>query len=244
MKNLYNEEYLRLYQELLSEVKEMENDGATAVQFCCCGKDFNSNPKKRLMVVGRAINGWDNNVNKCIESEMFSAANPDIVKYIIDTYGSTSAFWRITRSVVESLGLAGVDDWYDNLEWNNLYKIGPSGGGNPKERLCQAQFKLCNKILKHEINTLQPEYILFITGWWFNPFVSGVYNKKLEVAPDDKMPFKITPNLVEGSIVIGAGTIELDRHTSKVVLCHRPEKRAGGEEKSKNEIIEAFDSLK
>ena len=241
--NLYNEKYLSLYRELLAEVKGMENDGAMAFQFCGCGKGFIVNPQKRFMVVGRVINGWDNNINKCIESEMLVAANPDILEFI-DIYGSRSSFWRITRSVVQNLGLAGVDKWYDNLAWNNLYKVAPNGGGNPKERLCQAQFKLCNKILKYEITTLRPEYILFITGWWFNPFNSGVYNKKLEVALDDKLSFKIKPDTSEkNSIVIGTGTIELDGHTSKVVLCHRPEARAGGEEKSKNEIIEAFMNL-
>ena len=245
MNNLYNEKYRDLYRELLAEVKSMENDGATAFQFCGCGKDFIINPEKRLMVVGRAINGWDYNVNKCIKSEMLSAANPDVLKHMIDKYGSTSAFWRITQSVVQNLGLTGVDNWYDNLAWNNLYKIGPNGGGNPKERLCQTQFKLCNKILKHEINTLRPEYILFVTGWWVNPFVTGVYNKKLGVAPDDKLPFKINFDTSEkDSIVIGTGAIKLDGHTSKIVICHRPEARAGGEEKSKNEISEAFINLK
>ena len=244
MNNLYNDEHLILYRELLAGVKGMEKDGATAYQFCCCGKDYMANTEKRFMVIGRVINGWDSNINECVEKVMAADSNPDILEFI-DIHGTRSAFWRVTKDVVKRLGMDGVDNWYDNLTWNNLYKVGPSGGGNPKEKVFQAQYASCNRILKYEINTLQPKYILFITGWWFSPFVSGIYNERLKVDMNDGLSFNVNHNNPSNdSIVIGTGKIELEGFDSKVVLCHRPEARQGGEEKSKNEIIKAFESLK
>lgn len=241
MKTLYNEEYAGLYQKLLAGVKGMDKDSELSFHFCCCGKNFMTNPEKKLMIVGRALNGYGNTINSSIEEEMHKAADSNHNLKFIDEYGSKSAFWRVTRDVSKRLGLAGIEDWYDNLAWSNLYKIAPHKGGNPKEKLCQAQFELCNKILKHEINVLQPKYILIMTGYWFEAFNRGFYNQNIEIKPNDRLPFNINYHESEkDSIVIGTSTIGFDEFLAKVVVCHRPEARKGGEEKSKKEIIEAF----
>gem|GEM_PF-6800595 len=112
MNDLYSEEHINLYQKLLTDVRGM--DSATAYQFCCYGKDYIVSPDKRFMVVGRVMNGWFSIISNSIESEMLAAADPSILKFI-DNEVSRSPFWRVTRDVVQGLGMDGVDNWYDNL---------------------------------------------------------------------------------------------------------------------------------
>jgi hypothetical protein len=240
---MYNEHYLNLYRDLLNAVKG--KDGATAYQFCSYGRDYTESPEKRFVVVGRVINGWENNVDTSLEKRMAKAADSSILGFI-DKEIAGSAFWRVTKKVIDILGLSGTDKWYDHLAWNNLYKVAPCDGGNPTEKLFQAQFKACNKILSYEMNALQPRYVLFITGWrgWLAPFQSGEYNRKIELEPDDRLILNLAgDNSEEKSVVIGSSTVEFGGVVSKVVVCIRPERYTGGEEKFAQEIAEAFQNL-
>ena len=150
----------------------------------------------KLMVVGRAGNGGfaDSIALSALASPSECARHSrDVLKesngdgacplqWLDDGWGNTkngeyntkrSAFWRVIRQVVERLGIVEAEDsqWYSHLVWSNLCKVSPAGGGNPGNKLYDAQFPGCKKLLEHEIRTYNPERLLFITGWdwakWF-----------------------------------------------------------------------------
>ena len=75
--------------------------------------------------------------------------------------------------VCEGLQSSGarIDDWYEDIVWANLYTVAPAGGGNPNGSLCAAQRVICGKLLKKQIEILNPTHIVFVTDWnWFTKF--------------------------------------------------------------------------
>ncbi|PQO26076.1 hypothetical protein C5Y96_21745 [Blastopirellula marina] len=89
----------------------------------------------------------------------------------------TSAFWRVIRHVVRNIPFPESlwDTWANHVAWTNLYKISPSGGGNPTTSLRQLQHPYCEQILRLEIQAWQPRRILFLSGYdWMNHFCEGL----------------------------------------------------------------------
>jgi hypothetical protein len=141
-----------------------------------------------LMVVGRAVNDWHNyfeigdtesawNASLGVLDEL-KTRNLDWVKEAWGTKSGgyntkKSAFWRVAVRVSEAL--FNSDDWsIDRIAYSNLYKVAPEGGGNPSDRLCDAQFASVKEILDVEIAALNPKVVLCSTGWnWASPFFEG-----------------------------------------------------------------------
>ena len=151
-----------------------------------------------LMVVGRAVNGWDTPI------EAAELANPDLareytakvwenvsgqggcpMKWVSEMWENTtdynirkSAFWRVIRNCVSRLAIADVDEdtsWPSHLVYSNLYKVSPKKGGNPKGHLCRAQESACISLLHAEIALFKPRRLLFLTGReWVEPFLTGL----------------------------------------------------------------------
>lgn len=188
-----------------------------------------------LMVVGRAVNGWD------IPIEAAELANPDLareytakvwenvsgqedcpMKWVSKMWGNTtgyntrrSAFWRVIRNCVSRLAIADVDEdtsWPSHLVYSNLYKVSPEAGGNPGERLCRAQESACISLLHAEIALFKPRHLLFLTGWgWAEPFLTGLTS-------DLQMP--------DAGWVEAAGTINhSDGTKTKFVIAPHPERK-------------------
>lgn len=146
-----------------------------------------------LMVVGRAVNGWDTSieaselsspekVREYIAEVWASVSSPTSdMSWVTDRWGKgdggyntrRSAFWRVIRSCVKELSIADVesDSWPQHLTWSNLYKISPSSG-NPGARLRRVQEKSCVVLLQAEIAHFKPKRLLFLTGGWEDPFLS------------------------------------------------------------------------
>ena len=182
MKELYS----ALYSELESSVNISELSHFVAMK----GKLYNnlSDPNDiRLMIVGRAVNGWTTiDVTSAeafgeaaqaafgaegftwIDTSQDSLCNfPDEgeTKY----YLSKSPFWRVCKGIWESLTGRTEKTWINYVAWSNIYKIAPKITGNPTTKVCKAQIVLCRKILQREIEVYRPTHILFVTGfeWWF-----------------------------------------------------------------------------
>ena len=142
----------------------------------------------RFMVVGRAVNGWGKSINtespdtyaneattlfeatdrfttewkmQNSESDPYSEytdKNGKTKKY----YLSKSPFWSATRNVWYQLSGEKKSDWYEDIVWNNMYKIAPLEEGNPSTNLIYAQAKICVKLLQEEIRLLQPTHVLLV----------------------------------------------------------------------------------
>lgn len=155
----------------------------------------------RLMVVGRATNGWNSGFSplelsnsqekhtECVKRIADEICNHNLQWYA-DTWGKgkqsggneeydpqRSAFWRVIRETSQQLNIVNQapDKWPSFLVWSNLYKVAPVKGGNPSEKLCRIQRQDCIALLKHEISLFKPKAIVFLTGYnWAKPFIEHI----------------------------------------------------------------------
>ena len=139
----------------------------------------------KLMVVGRSVNGWTKE-GWAPEKPIDPEGRADILRqtfkvgeesgkcpmlWLTDLWGSShgynpkrAAFWRVIHSVTERLHISNASDWSSHLIWTNLYKVAPAAGGNPSNRLIQAQYDICVELLGLEIHEWLPRRILMLTG--------------------------------------------------------------------------------
>jgi hypothetical protein len=153
----------------------------------------------RLMLVGRALNGWNTKPFKAPEMELEAGRN-NILENTLETSSSNpgcpirglhdswraglkskrsrynperSSFWCVAREVIKEFGVPEEKEkWENYLYWTNLYKISPLNTGNPSGSLKRLVEPACRKMLTMEVEFLLPQRILFLTGQlWANPFL-------------------------------------------------------------------------
>jgi len=210
---------------------------------CFAGNMFEKS-KARLMVIGRAVNGWEIDFfENCIDAYSTTEAilsqsydfnaiiNPKGIPSI-DTpqkrnyFYSSSRFWRLIKYLLEEYNESdcstqSVDSWYTDEQhwnqrilWSNLYKVAPRNGNNPEWQLIKPQMQTYIDIVKEEIEVHKPEHILFVTDW--NYFA----------------PWKREPSFAEdfnihltqenyGSNVVAKGIF----NNRKMIVCKRPDIR-------------------
>ena len=210
-----------------------------------------SNYDYELMVVGRAVNGWikgidpaeliDVHARKKYAEEVYKSVNGESgcpMEWVMEQWGTgltdyntkRSAFWRVIRALVGQF--SGIDEnshnWPSHLVWSNLYKVAPSDGGNPSERLCEVQLDGCKSLLGSEIHTYRPKHLLFLTGLdWIEPFLQD---------------FSKNYRSVSDSFVEDMGTMDMGPDASaKVVIAAHPQ----GKDESQwvRQVFRAFSSL-
>lgn len=158
-----------------------------------------------LMIVGRAVNGWDPEFSpSAIATEpglndfmlqLFKryATGECIVRQIATNWGDSSAFWRVTRRVVHELRIADIEhpNWASHLVWSNLFKVAPSAGGNPSQKLGDIQRQGCCELFKQELETYKPRRLLMLTGLdWANEFLEFVGAKiKVDSSADQAQAY-------------------------------------------------------
>lgn len=185
--------------------------------------------KLRLMVVGRAVNGWDKiDTEKCTSlKEAVEAAlqqedcfndvvNADGIPYVDSTTGekkkyfyNRSKFWKLIRAILEENGES--EDFNKKIVWSNLYKVAPFVTGNPGWSLIKPQMETHMALLLDEIRAYRPTHILFITGMdYINPWNDRkCFGELLGVGKSDNF----------GDDAYRTGSVE----GAKVVICGRPE---------------------
>ena len=201
---------------------------------------------RELMVVGRAVNGWTDgiliselNSQKSIEKYadiVFQSVSPNRcpMSWVTDRWGNDhaynskrSAFWRVTRAVVDNLHIANIDEsnWPSHLVWSNLYKVAPADGGNPSDTLCDIQFTGCQSLLELELSLYNPKRLLFLTGLdWAKPFMENICD--------------LTRTGKTYSEAVGE--FKRDNLTTKVVVAVHPQGKP--EETWVQEITQAFEA--
>lgn len=151
-----------------------------------------------LMVIGRAVNGWDvelNSLNSSNKSDLIEEVTATLrdenwmgnLKWVTDRWASNdgnyntkrSAFWRLVNELAYDFSDDTTNNLYfDSVVWSNLYKVVPNGGGNPSAKLRNIVFESCLNILREEIAYFKPKYIVFLTGyqkqWWAKPFLDSL----------------------------------------------------------------------
>jgi hypothetical protein len=218
--------------------------------FPLIGSEFEISPA-RLMVCGRAVNGWRYSWNPSegadsILNKIFRVPDADgqigcDMNWLQrsrekhrETLGKDgynykkSPFWMGIQEVVcalDAVPASGVNSWQKRVAWTNVYKISPANGGNPDHFMRANQLEHCKNILAKEIDGLKPKHLLCITGDW---------GKKI---------------LEHNGIVIGeskglvryAGLHRQSYGNLKVVVADRPE----GKKRDKwvGLVLDAFSSL-
>ena len=206
----------------------------------------------RLMVVGRAVNGWDVDADRCVSLE--SALDvilqqkdrfEDVVKeegipYVDPQtneakiyHYSTSRFWRLIQYILEEAGEGR--DYNQRIVWSNLYKVAPYVTGNPAWRLVKPNMQTYIDCLLEEIRTYKPTHILFITGMdYLNPWKKEPqFGAQLGVGSNNQVRFTDRP--YESGVFEGA----------KIVACGRPEGKSYEAIRTMaKEILQEFENLK
>lgn len=205
------------------------------------GKKYDDQ-KIRLLIVGRAVNGWgqlDSSSKEAFASDANKKMQSDNFKWIVCENGklrndyqdngeyywlNDSPFWRTSKKIWMNISNnpdfqdTKNDKWVDYIAWTNLYKIAPKDTGNPTTAMAKNQLSACKNILKAEIEKLDPTHILFVTGYeWFESF-SDIFDvefknvKRNEYRGENKNSF-----FAEASVTTSNGT--------KIVVSCRPEFR-------------------
>ncbi|MBF0555593.1 MAG: hypothetical protein HQK96_13725 [Nitrospirae bacterium] len=205
-----------------------------------------------LMVVGRAVNGFYEGIlpaslmvpeEVCKYTDMIfndvKSENEECpMSWVTKLWGGDdayntikSAFWRVIRAVVCSLGIANVDlpQWPSHLVWSNLYKVSPADGGNPGGTLCNIQLPGCIDLLRLELDTYKPKRLLFLTGMnWAKPFLDV-----LGIPVNENHDLKY----VEG---FGQANLTGGHQLNFVIACHPARKQ---ETHWVNEVHQVFNQL-
>lgn len=194
------EELIRLYIDMIEKIENSKlntrGENLTCL-FNMKGNLYNGD----IMIVGRAVNGWDdafwkhgdlrdrNTIRKHVQKIMSISENLTEcpLNWVNESWGRVeydekgkvkynskkSAFWRLVNKIVSKI--ANEEFWWSKIVWTNIYKIAPDEGGNPKNKLIDIQYENCVKILSAEIELYKPKHIVFFTGLdWVKPFVKDI----------------------------------------------------------------------
>ena len=151
----------------LLEFKKKNNPGLSNVCVPYVGRDWKDGP--RVMICGKAPNGWDNPGNTSIEQ----CDNADtFINECLVPGDYRSIFWIYVWEVISACVLGTPCEWHDeqqrrqltnHLYWTNLAKVGGDVGNLP-EKLLRADSSLFTSILIGEIRRMAPRAVVFTTG--------------------------------------------------------------------------------
>ena len=225
------------------------------------GSEFETG--KKLLIYGRSVNGWPcdfnvddlnevayekiyNNILSSVhtydDEEPLLWVHRQFGKKNIKAYNSKSglkyntaksAFWRVSKNIVEKLVSSSDNNWYKNIAWSDLYKISYKSGGNPGPQLIKSIKDQCEKILVEEIKTLKPHYILFLTGYkgWFSVFERAFESDNIRF--DNKLR-----NINNNDKIELTGSLFFDDHRAEIVVAPHPQGKK--ENDLIDEIIKVF----
>jgi len=168
------------------------------------GTEYRKN-QVRLLIIGRAVNGWaDTNAKneKDYEKEISNELTHKGFDWVIEENGTlynkdgdnkgdyclSSPFWNVSKRIYECLtNTEATGKWVENIAWTNLYKIAPTNTGNPYGEMIKIQKRECIDMLKAEIEYFEPTHILAMTGWqWWMENFKEIFEKLEEIKTEGK----------------------------------------------------------
>ncbi len=210
--------------------------------------------KVNLMLVGRAVNGWNAEWNGSAEdvAKQVLSINFDIDKLnetsktgegTADEYNFNKCkFIKLGKSVTKELG-CDEENPFSHIIWTNMYKVAPADvnsedsdkkvNGNPSGEIQHTQREIAIEILKKEIEIYKPSHILFVVDDWLS---WRWHNKKENCAFIDTFAYNKTEFCDE--YINGVGKY----NDIPFVVCYRPETRK--EDKMVEQVIKAFNGIK
>lgn len=242
------------YEKLLDPIKERfwtsDKDKLTCSKFYV-GKNFgkgsfNGKPL-RILYVGRAMNGWENEWKEGTAQDLtdqvfqndfdMSTISKGIVRdeegNFIYNYNQ-SGFWQLGRQLMKLYGIE--NDWSDYMVWSNLFKVSPMKKGNPNNKIIKKTIDSCARIMGLEISRLRPTHIVFVTDyWWYHPegIKEDAFSKEIG----------IKANKESETTILGSGVSEYFHFNPKVIITKRPEGLNVLREKHAEEIFNEFNRL-
>ena len=231
MKELYN----KLYNDCLQSDTFKDDAHFVSMRGVFYGKD----ERRKLLLVGRAPNGWGSLItdtadsfaadaqrqfDDCHRFNWIESVNGTLYsthdreedsRYCIDT----KPFWYYAKEIWQKLPGAESNYyiWPENIAWSNLYKVSPLVCDNPDDESMRIQRSACIDILKKELDVYKPTHILFLTGYdWFEPF-SGIFDSVTDLGVRNVMKGPQKNEIyVEGTAIY---------QRAKAVIACRPEQR-------------------
>ena len=222
MKGTTMSESPRAYYEALLELVSVAKGRWRTRDLCLFAAQRGANYSGGLLVVGRATNGWrdlfradalttsEGRENVTAMTFAVDSNEPDPMAWVTRQWSGSefryktgmSAFWRVVRSTVMALRLATPDDdrWASSVAWTNLYKVAPEDS-NPSDSLANAQLPSCIDILRAEIDQLEPQRVLFLTGEdWARPFLESLKVTPTAILPS--LPVEVAGRIKGGPRVV------------------------------------------
>lgn len=133
----------------------------------------------KLLVVGQALNGWTVEGPACGLAD--ASARASLLDWTRRCSESANAFcwmsprvwsrpfWKLARVAMDACGLS-----LDEIVWSNLAKVAPAAGKNPNRELLWSQHEIGGRLLRLEVEELDPELVLIVSGRGYaEPFLSG-----------------------------------------------------------------------
>lgn len=184
----------------------------------------------RLMIVGRAVNGWEIDFGECptleatVHSVLYqenrldefagkSIDQEDGSKY----YYARSFFLRLMRKMVGEFH-GTEENWQQRLIWSNLFKVAPRNGNNPPLLLVRDNMPQYRDILEQEMMMYRPDLVLFATD--IGDFEHYKDSNRYESFGTLMKLCKVDVSTCE--FVQAAGTFSRNSDV-KVIVCCRPE---------------------
>lgn len=153
------------------------------------GTEYSKSDTK-LMVVGRAVNGWETDYSGCDSAKSLASAvleheNPleDVGEGKNEHTGNysyhRSRFWKLIHALLIQYGEAHPTTWEcdegfhwnQRILWTNLYKVSPWKAGNPEWAMFKPFMSIYIEIIKRELDLYSPKYALFVTDLnYFDPW--------------------------------------------------------------------------
>lgn len=160
-----------IYSELLQNVASFKFEKCTF--FPQWGENYPLRKERcGLMVMGRACNGWHSksqDINILFGTSDESIFNRMDQMMWVETFAGSksgyntnrSAFWRVAKHIAQSFY---PDEWCSYVAWSNVCKVAPWEGGNPNNKLYNAQLESCRRIFAEEIRLFSPKFVVMFTG--------------------------------------------------------------------------------
>jgi hypothetical protein len=181
MNLLESKNYQNKFKETVSNFIENKEEFLKKKQYVLfypqIGKEYHKQELK-LMFVGRCLNGWDFDGGKRNLTDDFDSSIKSTIEESIKNcnrfpvengydWKKHTAFWRVISEITKNKCQANKDNWIDKIAWSNMYKISPAKNGskgthNPNKAETLVLYESMFKLLKEEIDILNPDYVIMI----------------------------------------------------------------------------------